>query len=78
MNPFKISSVELKSKFYTDFVLSQVEDVRIGESKAIELGGRTASVFRMTLRYALHSRMPTANFKTKTASNGSLWVMRIS
>lgn len=78
MNPF-LKEETAGSDFegyYSDAVFSQVAEVMIGESIKVDLLGKSATDFRMTLRY-VSARNSIGKFKTKMAKDGSLWVKRI-
>lgn len=64
-------------RYYSDAVFSQVSELMIGESIKVDLLGKAARDFRMTLGY-LSDKNRVGKFRTKKANDGSLWVKRIS
>jgi hypothetical protein len=49
----------------------------VGDSLKVDLLGKSASDFRMTLGY-LSDKNRVGKFRTKKAKDGSLWIKRIS
>lgn len=76
MNPFE--SQNYGGAFYTDLVHGQVIDLKEGQSKKVDLCGKTVNDFRMTLRHISKTRMGGAKFKTKISSDGTLWALRVN
>jgi hypothetical protein len=72
MNPFFEFN---ESGYYTGFVRRQIKEMKVGDSKKVDIGSKDVSSFRMTLRYISSGNL---KFKTKTDANGDLWVMRIA
>ena len=70
-NPFENAS----AGNYVDFVRNQVASVNVGESIKADLGGKKLPSFRMTLRYV--SEGTGFKFKTKSNSDGELWIKRV-
>jgi hypothetical protein len=79
MNPFlkEETAVSDFDGYYSDAVFSQVAEIMVGDSLKVELLGKSASDFRMTLRY-LSDKNRVGKFRTKKAKDGSLWIKRIS
>jgi len=74
MNPFNTSSKD----YFSSHVKSDVESINLGDSKQVNLDGKSIPAYRMTLIYVCHKAFSgERKFKTKVASDGSLWVMRV-
>jgi hypothetical protein len=79
MNPFQRQSAGRKrSSDFVEHVYDEVSIMQIGESKKIDLKGRSDQNFRVTLRHVSAKRMLFSKFKTKVDEAGSMWVMRVS
>lgn len=63
------------SGFYSDFVLEQVKGLGVGDSIKADFGSKNKSQFRSTLSYIAASL--GVGLKTKSGSDGSLWIARI-
>ena len=61
--------------FYSDFVLEQIKDLDVGDSIKADFGINNKSKFRSTLSYSAASI--GVGVKTRTGSDGSLWIARI-
>ena len=79
MNPFlkEENSGSDFGGYYSDAVFNQVAEIMVGDSLKVELLGKSASDFRMTLGY-LSDKKRVGKFRTKKAKDGSLWIKRIS
>jgi hypothetical protein len=78
MNPFTNCDFSKPDFFnYTDFVLNQVSNTSVNESKMVDFGSKDVQTFRMTLNRLINTKIKGFKFKTKVASDGSLWVMRV-
>lgn len=71
MNPF----IDGTNSF-TDFIISELRKMPVGDARKIDLKGRTPFVARPTIRYA--AGKVSFKIKTKTDVNGDLWIKRIS
>lgn len=70
-NPF-----EDNTQIYTDFMKAQIEKMEVGEAKQIKLDGRDVYAARSTLSY-LYKGAVKGKYKTRTNSDGELWIKRI-
>lgn len=74
-NPFENYDIKKTgSKSYRAFVKNQVEGMRVGQSKKMDLKGASYVTFRSSL-----SSVQKENgklFKTKCNEHGELWVLR--
>lgn len=71
VNPFKYNTFNGN---FTDIIRGQVFCLSVGDSIQADLNGRKVSEYRTTLIKVAEGR----KFKTKTAKDGSLWIMRIA
>ena len=83
MNPFITNYSEGKfGECVAGFVYCQVCDLKIGESKRVDLGGRTLNSFRTSLSKICHRKKWRktlgSKFETRTDKEKNLWVMRIA
>jgi hypothetical protein len=83
-NPFQVVKSESEysfkeksnSPYYVDFVADQVLPIELEESIEADLGGKGVHEFRSALQYV--ARGYGIKVKTKTNSDGVLWIKRIS
>lgn len=79
-NPFdKLDSTNqelaARGEFYSTKLKRQFECLEVGQAMKADLFGRTPNYFRSMLTYAAASM--GVKFKTKTNSNGDIWVKRV-
>lgn len=61
---------------YSSYVLGQIENLSINESKHIDIRGNTVESFRATV--STIGKKNAKRFSVKVALDGGVWVKRIS
>ncbi len=72
MNPF----FKPQHENYSNFVAEQLTTMRVGDSIRANLGNKQKSDFRMCIGFI--SKKLDMKFKTKSSTDGAMWVKRIS
>ena len=74
-NPFENYDIKKSgSKSYRAFVKNQVEEMKVGQSKKMDLKGASYGTFRSSLSSVQKEQGKL--FKTKCNENGELWALR--
>lgn len=71
-NPF---SEQVKSN-YCKKVRADIRQMKVGDSKKVDLDGKSKVTYRMSLRYVSHKA--NKSFETRSDEAGNLWIKRVA
>lgn len=79
MNPFQREPAKRKrSSEFVEHVYDNIKPMDVGDYKMVDLLGRDAHAFRVTLRHVCIKRLLFSKFKTKVDTAGNMWIMRVA